>query len=179
MTLDRFYNPEFDLFLALDKGYRNPNVTIWLQPDAKGERVVALYAHYQFLRTPDENALIAMEIHRQRGYGQLKRGWGDPSAPDMLRAYTRVFGVDILGPQRSVKWGHEIVGQWLKTSKITRGAMGLVFAPDCQTRFVDPTDPKKVYSLTMEMRDYEVHEPGKGKHHGPDGLRYFYAGWEG
>ena len=111
MTPDPYYAPDCDIFLGIDKGFRNPNVTLWIQPDRKMERVIVLFAHYQVLRTPDENAKIALEIHKARGYGQLTGGWGDPSAPDMLRAYSLAFGVDILGPRQSVHWGHETVKQ--------------------------------------------------------------------
>ena len=38
-----------------------------------------------------------MKIHQARGYGQLTGGWGDPSKPEALRAYSQVFGVEILG----------------------------------------------------------------------------------
>jgi len=180
---DRFYNPDLDLYLGLDKGFRNPNVTLWLQPDRKWERVLVLYAHYQWLRTPDENARIALAIHRERGYGSLTAGWGDPSAPDMLRAYSLTFGREglISGPRRPVEWGEEVLNQWLKTSRVTQGRMGLVFAPDCTRKFYAPNDRKKEQpiSLVLEIQHKEKHEPGKGMHHGPDGLRYFYGGWEG
>lgn len=43
-----------------------------------------LFAHYQILRTPDENARIALAIHRNLGYGKLAGGWGDPSNPQAL-----------------------------------------------------------------------------------------------
>src|SRR4030042_928338 len=82
MTPDPYYNSDCDLFLGIDKGFRNPNVTLWIQPDRKMERVIVLFAHYQVLRTPDENAKIALEIHKARGYGQLTGGWGEPSAPE-------------------------------------------------------------------------------------------------
>ena len=45
------------------------------------ERVIVLFAHYQVLRTPDENAKIALEIHKARGYGQLTGGWGGSIGP--------------------------------------------------------------------------------------------------
>ncbi len=35
MTPDPYYNPDCDLFLGIDKGFRNPNVTLWIQPDRK------------------------------------------------------------------------------------------------------------------------------------------------
>ena len=76
MTPDPHYNPECDIYLGIDKGFRNPNVTLWIQPNRKMERVIVLFAHYQVLRTPDENAKIALEIHKARGYGQLTGGWG-------------------------------------------------------------------------------------------------------
>jgi hypothetical protein len=167
MTEDPHYSPECDLFLGIDKGFRNPNATLWIQPDRKMERVIVLFAHYQERRTPDENAKICLAIHQARGYGQLTGGWGDPSAPDMLRAYSLAFGVEIAGPRRPVDWGHEAVKQWLKTSMVTKASMGLVFSREC---------PRV---LLIEMRDYEKHEPGKGAHHGPDALRYFFAGWSG
>ena len=101
MTSDPYYNPEGNLYLGIDKGFRNPNVTLWIQPDRKWERVIVLFAHYQVLRTPDENARIALKLHQARGYGQLTGGWGDPSAPDMLRAYSLAFGVAPFGLSRS------------------------------------------------------------------------------
>jgi len=78
MTPDPQYTPDCDLYLGIDKGYRNPNATLWIQPDRKWERAIVLFAHYQALRTPDENAKIALEIHKARGYGQLvapRRSW--------------------------------------------------------------------------------------------------------
>jgi hypothetical protein len=147
---DPYYNPDFDLYLGIDKGFRSPNVTLWIHPDRKMERVIVLFAHYQVLRTPDENAKIVLAIHQSRGYGQLTGGWGDPSAPDMLRAYSLAFGVDISGPRQSVAWGHEIVKQWLKTAKMTKGAAGLVFSRWC------PRD------LLVEVSEYEKHEPWQG-----------------
>jgi hypothetical protein len=167
MTPDPYYNPDCDLYLGIDKGFRNPNVTLWIQPDRKWERVIVLFAHYQVLRTPDENARIALKIHQLRGYGRLTGGWGDPSAPDMLQAYSLAFGAEVFGPHLSVVAGHEIVKQWLKTATMTRGSSGLVVSRYCPREFF------------VEMQQYEKHEPGKGAHHGPDGLRYFFAGWPG
>jgi len=167
MTPDPYYDPRCDLFLGIDKGFRNPNVTLWFQPDLHNERVIVLFAHYQRLRTPDENAKIAYQIHQTRGYGQLTGGWGDPSAPDMLRAYSLAFGVTISGPRQTVAWGHEIVKQQLHDSKVSRGARGLVFSRNLLGEFL------------TEMREYEKHEPGKGAHHGPDAIRYYFAGWQG
>ena len=66
MTEDPHYSPDCDLFLGIDKGFSNPNVTLWIQPDRKRERVIVLFAHYQVLRTPDENARIAWKSIRPR-----------------------------------------------------------------------------------------------------------------
>ena len=85
----------------------------------------------------------------------------------MLRAYSLAFGKEIVGPRQTVAWGHEAVKQWLKTARMTKGAAGLVFSREC------PRD------LLVEMSQYEKHEPGKGAHHGPDALGYFFAGWKG
>ena len=170
MTPDPYYNPDCALYLALDFGWRNPTVNLWIQPDRKWERVIVLFAHYQTLGTNEENAKLALKIHQERGYGLLAQpigGWGDPSKPEALVTYSQVFGSEIKGPRQSVQWGHELVKQWLKTSKQSRGEMGLVFSRYCPQR------------LFVEMREYEKHEPGKGAHHAPDALRYFFAGWVG
>ena len=71
MTPDPHYNPNCDLFLGIDKGFRNPNVTLWIQPDRKMERVIVLFAHYQVLRTPDENAKIAWRCIRPGAMASL------------------------------------------------------------------------------------------------------------
>lgn len=128
--------------------------------------MIVLFGHYQEMRPNEENAKIALEIHKAQGYGQLTGGWGDPSAPDMLRAYSLAFGVDILGPRQSAHWGHETVKRWLQYSR--------------RRDRVAWSSPGTVPGeLLVEMSQYEKHEPGKGAHHGLDGLRYFYAGWQG
>jgi len=119
------------------------------------------------MRTNEENAKIALKIHQARGYGQPTGGWGDPSKPEALRAYSQVFGVEILGAPGRVENGQELVKQWLKAARMTKASSGLVFSREC------PRD------LLVEMSQYEKHEPGKGAHHGPDALRYFFAGWQG
>ncbi|TSA11570.1 MAG: hypothetical protein D4R73_03705 [Deltaproteobacteria bacterium] len=76
MTPDPYYNPDYDLYLGIDKGFRYPNVTLCIQPDLKWERVIVFFAHYQVLRTTDKNAKIALAIHTAQGCGQLTGGWG-------------------------------------------------------------------------------------------------------
>jgi hypothetical protein len=61
--------------------------------------------------TPDPYYDAACDLY-------MGAGLGDPSAPDMFRAYSLTFGVDIT-PRQSVAWGHEIVKHWLKTAKMT------------------------------------------------------------
>jgi len=126
-----------------------------------------LFGHYQEMRTNEENAKIALAIHQARGYGQLTGGWGDPSKPEALRAYSQVFGVEIHGVRGRVEKGQEVVRQWLKAALMTKGASGLTFSRQC---------PKR---LLQEMQRYKEHTPGTGPHHGPDALRYFLCGWLG
>jgi len=161
------YIPEADLFIGIDFGWANPNVTLWIQPNLKCERVVVLAGLYQTHRTPDENARLAFKLHEEMGFAPLTGGWGDPSNPAGLATYSQVFGVEIKGPHSRVERGHELVREWLKMSRDTKGAAGLVFS-----HRVPPL-------LLKEMSQYEKHEPGKGPHHGPDALRYVFAGWLG
>jgi hypothetical protein len=144
---------------------------------------MVLYAHYQWLRTNEENAKIALAIHQQRGYGPLTGGWGDPSAPQMIRAYSQVFGVEIGACRRPVEWGEERLKRWMKTADLFHGTKGIVFSRDCQTQFYYPEEREKKknqrrwLSLVKEIQRKDQHLPGKGEHHGPDALRYFFAGW--
>jgi hypothetical protein len=124
MTPDPKYAPECDIFLGINKGFRNPNVTLWIQPDRKMERVIVLFAHYQVLRTPDENAKLALAIHQAWGYGQLTGGWGDSSKAEALRAYSQVFGVEIQGDPGRVEKAQELVKHWLKGALLTKWPPG-------------------------------------------------------
>jgi hypothetical protein len=136
--------------------------------------------HYQWLRTNEENARIALKIHQERGYGPLTGGWGDPSAPQMLRAYSLIFGVEIGACRRPVEWGEEQLNFWMKTAGLFNGAKGLVFSREClfyPAEREKKKNQRRWLSLVKEIKHKELHEPGKGEHHGPDALRYFLAGW--
>ena len=166
MTDDR-YAPNHPLYLALDFGWQN-NVTVWIQATPDSERLTVLFAHFQEARTNEENGRIALAIHQGRGYGPLAQpvgGYGDASKPEALRAYSQVFGVDILGAPGRVDDGHKLVGQWLKAAQMTRGESGLVFSKNCPPR------------LFKEWREYREHQAGIGAHHSCDAVRYFLNGW--
>ena len=168
MTDDR-YTPGHPLYLALDPGWLN-NATVWIQATPDGERLTVLFAHFQEARTNEENGKIALAIHQERGYGPLARpvgGYGDASKPEALRAYSQVFGVDILGAPGRVDAGHKLVGQWLKAAQMTRGQSGLVFSRHC---------PKRLFT---EILNYREHQAGIGAHHAMDAIRYFLVGWTG
>lgn len=186
MTLYSKYVPGLPLFLGIDEGYYpGPNLTTWFYPDRKGELVTVLYAHYQWLRTNEENAKIAMAIHQDRGYGQLTGGWGDPSAPQMIRAYSQVFGFEIGSTRRPVEWGEEMIKRWLKNAALFQGKKGIVFSAACRQQFLFPDQdkrkPPRYISLVREVEEKMLHKAGggveRGSHHGPDCIRYFFAGW--
>lgn len=164
--VDDKYNPDWALHLAVDFGWRN-NCTIWIQASPDSERLVVLFAHYQERRTNEENGKLALAIHQARGYGPLTGGFCDPSKPEGARAYSQVFGVDILGAPGRVDAGHKLVRQWLKAAQMTRGESGLVFSRHC---------PKRLFE---EIRGYRLHQPGIGAHHALDAIRYFLVGWMG
>ena len=123
MTEDPLYNPAWPLYMALDFGWWN-NFIGWVQPSRNGDRVIMLYGDYQEMRTNDENAKLALAIHQARGYGQLTGGWGYSSKPTALRAYSQVFGVEILGPPGRVENGQELVKQWLKAALLAKWPPG-------------------------------------------------------
>jgi len=164
--MDDRYTPGHPLYLAIDFGWQN-NATVWIQATPDAERLTILFVHFQAARTNEENAKIALAIHQGRGYGPLTGGFCDPSKPEGARAYSQVFGVDILGAPGRVEDGHEIVKQWLKAANMTRGKSGLVFSKHCPPR------------LFQEMLNYREHQAGIGAHHALDAIRYFIKGWTG
>ena len=163
---DRHYNPDHPLFVTADFGWHN-NCGVWVQPSANADRVMVLFAHFQEFRTNEENAKILLRIHQERGYGVLTGGWGDPSKPEALRAYSQVFGVEFKPSGGRVEEGQRIVREWLKAAAMTKGESGLVFSRDCPRR------------LIVEWGSYKTHEPGVGAHHSVDAVRYFFMGWLG
>ena len=103
-----------------------------MQPSGNGDRVIMLYGDYQEMRTNEGNAKLALAVHQARGYGQLTGGWGYSSKPTALRAYSQVFGVEILGAPGRVDNGQELVKQWLKGALMTKGTSGLSFSRQCR-----------------------------------------------
>jgi hypothetical protein len=165
-VVDDKYNPDWALHQAVDFGWQN-NCTVWIQASPDSERLIVLFAHYQEKRTNEENAKIALTIHQERGYGQLTGGYGDPSKPEALRAYSQVFGVEFRGVSSRVDVGKELFQQWLKAALLTKGASGIGFSRHCPKRLFD------------EIRGYRLHQAGIGAHHGLDAIRYFLVGWTG
>ena len=136
MTEDpHYYTPTVTSFWGWTRALETPTSPFGFSPTGSGDRVIVLFAHYQERRTPDENAKICLAIHQARGYGQLTGGWGDPSAPDMLRAYSQVFGVEIAGPRRPVDWGHEAGQAMAQDGACDQGIAGLVFSRAMPTAF--------------------------------------------
>ena len=164
--MDPHYNPDYKIYLGVDFGWKS-NVGVWIQPSFNGDRLLVLFAHYQEYRTNEENGIILNKIHLDRGYGPLTGGFCDPSKPEGARAYSQIFGADILGAPGRVEVGHELFRQWLKAARMTKGESGLVFSRHC---------PKRLF---LELRDYREHQPGIGDHHSLDALRYFLVGWTG
>ena len=164
--MDPNYNSDCKIYLGIDFGWKN-NVGVWIQPSYNNDRLLVLFAHYQEYRTNEENGNILHKIHLERGYGPLTGGFCDPSKPEGARAYSQVFGTEILGAPGRVDAGHKLVGQWLKAAQMTRGQSGLVFSRH---------NPKRLF---QEILNYREHQAGIGAHHAMDACRYFLVGWTG
>ena len=128
MTEDPQYNPAWPLYMAMDFGWWN-NLIGWVQPSGNGDRVIMFYVDYQEMCINEENAKLALATHQARGYGQLTGGCGYSSKPTDLRAYSQVFGVEILGAPGRVENGQELVKQWLKAALMTKGTSGAQLLP--------------------------------------------------
>jgi len=158
------YSPGLPLYLGIDFGYRNPFACLWIQPIEGGERVLVLDEYYQRLRTTAENSRAVLAQHAACGYGRLTDAFADPSDPEKRAVLSEILGIEVRAPRRAVETGQELVRQWLKVRP--DGKPGLLIHHRCK-------------ELIAEIRGYMVHEPGKGRHHALDALRYFFAGWPG
>jgi len=162
--LSMAYDPDLPLYLGIDFGYRNPFACLWLQPVARGERVLVLNEYYQRLRTTAENGRALLAQHIAWGYGPITAVYPDPSNPEGAAVLAEILGVPVSPLRRSVAEGQELVRQWLKVRP--DGKPGLLIHHGCK-------------NLIRELTYYLKHEPGQGEHHAVDALRYFFAGWPG
>jgi hypothetical protein len=157
-------SPGGELYLGIDFGYKNPFACLWIQPIERGERVLVLDEYYQRYRTTLENGKAMLKMHHACGYGVITEAFADPSDPDKRVMLSEILGVEVKAPRRPVEMGQELVRQWLKIRP--DGKPGLLIHHRCK-------------ELISELKGYLVHEPGKGRHHALDALRYFFAGWKG
>jgi hypothetical protein len=130
----------------------------------RGERVLVLDEYYQRLRTTAENGRAILAQHAASGYGPLTDVFSDPSDPEKRAVLSEILGIRVKAPRRPVEVGQELVRQWFKVRP--DGKPGLVIHHRCK-------------ELISELKGYLVREPGKGRHHALDALRYFFAGWKG
>ena len=158
------YRPGGPLYLGIDFGYKNPFACLWIQPIERGERVLVLDEYYQRYRTTLENGKAILAQHQASGYGTMTDAFADPSDPDKRAMLSDILGIEVKAPRRPVEVGQELVRRWLKVRP--DGLPGLLIHHRCK-------------ELISELKGYVVHEPGKGRHHALDALRYFFAGWEG
>ncbi|MGC8817697.1 MAG: hypothetical protein ACP5PX_07975 [Candidatus Hadarchaeum sp.] len=158
------YRPEGELYLGIDFGYKNPFACLWIQPIDRGERVLVLDEYYQRFRTTAENGRALLEMQLASGYGRITDAFADPSDPEKRAVLSEILGIEVKAPHRSVEVGQELVRRWLKVRP--DGLPGLLIHHRCK-------------ELISELKGYMVHEPGKGRHHALDALRYFFAGWIG
>jgi hypothetical protein len=158
------YNSDLPLYLGVDFGYKNPFACLWVQPAAGGERVLVLDEYYQRYRTTAENGRALLAMHINCGYGLITAVYADPANPEGQAVLSEILGVEVHGPRRPVEVGQELVRQWLKVRP--DGKPGLLIHHRCK-------------ELIAELKGYMVHEPGKGRHHALDALRYFFCGWPG
>jgi len=158
------FRPDLPLYLGIDFGYKNPFACLWIQPIEGGERVLVVDEYYQRYRTTIENGKGILAQHQAAGYPALTQAFADPSDPDKRAMLAEVLGVEVKAPRRPVEVGQELVRWWFQMRP--DGKPGLLIHHRCK-------------NLIEELKGYMVHEPGKGRHHALDALRYFFAGWEG
>lgn len=87
---DQSYNPDWPLFAAVDFGYTNAWVWLWIQVD-QFNNVYVIGEHRFFLRDTEEIARVEFKDHPW--ISKLQAIYPDPAAPDDSNILRRVLGI--------------------------------------------------------------------------------------
>jgi hypothetical protein len=199
---DLAYRPEWPLYRALDWGFNNPTVCLWIQTDPS-DRVHVISEYYEVLRTHQENALAILAAERLAGYGPVAASYCDP-ADAAARAEFARQGIATLARRTDLQVGLELVRRALKErpDDLPLGRHEPSARAGGQGRpglLVD----RRCANTIREFNSYHYHDaPGEGPenelyagirkppattrreepvpvdNHAMDALRYFFVNWQ-
>jgi hypothetical protein len=181
---DLEYNPTYQHYAAMDSGYTNPSVWMYIQVDPWGN-IDVLDEIYQTGLTPDEFAQTIKDRHLDRG---VIRFYPDPAAPGDNVQVERILRIPSAGGTGGeLKYRIDAIREALKPRKVIRHLP--VGHPERLPRLrLD----RRCTNTIREFQEYrypdrkdtilgnEAHEkPMKKDDHTPEALGRFFAGWDG
>lgn len=175
--VDQQYNPDWPLFAAVDFGYTNDWVWLWIQVD-RFNNVYVIGEHRYRLRDTEDIARLEFKEHPLTS--KLVAIYPDPAAPDDANILRRVLGV----PTRSNTGGE------LKVRlSLVRQALKLRpdYAPYEEKKsrlLVDRSCHQLIWEMSQGYRWPERHSDTKNDselpmdkdNHGPEALGRFFKG---
>ena len=181
---DLEYNPKYQHYAAMDSGYTNPSVWLYIQIDPWGN-VDVLDEIYQTGLTPDEFAQTIKDRHLDRG---VIRFYPDPAAPGDNVQVERILRIPQGGGTGGeLKYRIDAIREALKPRKVIRHLP--VGHPERLPRL---RFDRRCVNTIREFQEYrypdrkdtilgdEAHEnPMKKDDHTPEALGRFFAGWSG
>jgi phage terminase large subunit len=186
---DLSYRAEWPLYRALDFGFSNPTVCLWIQTEAL-DRVHVIDEYYQSLRTDEENAAAILARERAKGYAAVQASFADAAAAGSRAAFGR-YGIPTMADRRwPVTAGLELVRRALK--KRADGKPGLLVDRRCANA-IREFNSYRYADAIYDARAGEGAGPGGSSgagrasseeplpfdNHAMDALRYFFVNWQG
>lgn len=178
------FNPGYQHYAAMDAGYTNPSVWLYIQVDPWGN-IDVLDEVYERGLTPDEFALVVKERGLDRG---VKRFFPDPASPGDNVQVERILKIPSGGGTGGeLKYRIDAIREALKPRKVLRylpvghpeRLPRLRFHRRCTNtirEFLAYRYPDKKSTVLGD----EAHEnPMKKDDHTPEALGRFFAGWDG
>jgi hypothetical protein len=190
---DLNYRAEWPLYRALDFGFSNPTVCLWIQSDPE-ERVHVIDEYCQSLRTDEENAAAILARERAKGYGAVQASFADAAAAGSRAAFAR-YGIATVADRRwPITVGLELVRRALK--KRGDGTPGMLVDRRCANtirefnsyRYADAIYDAPAHDFdgragSGSARGSDARarseEPLPFDNHAMDALRYFFVNWHG
>ena len=187
------YRPEWPLYRALDWGFNNPTVCLWIQTDPS-DRVYIISEYYEVLKTHQENALAIVEAEKLAGYEPAAASYCDPADAAARAEFVR-HGISTLARRTDLQVGLELVRRALKEradGKPGQGKPGLLVDRRCVNTIREfnsyryPDAPAETLAAQSEvsagMRRHFAsarrEEPVPADNHAMDALRYFFVNWQ-
>jgi hypothetical protein len=178
------YNPEWPVYLAVDYGWTNPNVCLFIQVDP-WDRVYVIDEYYQSHRSPEEFAIDLLEGNYSQTHPRLVRAaadlYPDPATPGSSHTLAERLRVRVRGNTGGeIKDRLELIRRWLKdeNTHLERSHVDrrpkMIVSPRCKY-MIKEFDAYR-YPKTKEEGAEAPENPMKKDDHTPEALGRFFMG---